>query len=150
MKTGVRPISYSSDGLLFEDGSKIEADVIVFATGFENDSRRIVSEFVGKEIADQMQECGGVDAEGEVRGLFMPSGRKSHSRKLPFQVLINSIDKGFWFCWGDMGSTRFFSRFIALQIKADIEGISFEPYTKLRPESEKEQATNLGFRLKNC
>jgi len=55
------------------------------------------------------------------------------------------IDKGFWFCWGDMGNTRFFSRFIALQIKADIEGVPFEPYTKLRPESEKRQAINLDF-----
>jgi len=78
MKAGVRPIGYYSDGLLFEDGSKIEADVIVFATGYDNDSRRIVSEFTGRGIADQMQECGGVDAEGEIRGLFMPTGRKSH------------------------------------------------------------------------
>jgi hypothetical protein len=120
MKAGLRPVSYSSDGLLFEDGSKVEADVIVFATGFNNDSHRIVSEFMGKEIADQIQECKGVDAEGEVRGLYTPSGHK-----------------GFWFCWGDMANTRFFSRFIALQIKADIEGIPFEPYTKLRPEYEK-------------
>jgi len=89
MKSGIRPIGYSSDGLLFEDGSKVEADVIVFATGFNNDSRQIISEFVGKEIADQIQECDGVDAEGEVRGLFTPSGRKSCSRKLTFHVLID-------------------------------------------------------------
>jgi len=51
-------------------------------------------------------------------------------------LLTMLLDKNFWFCFGDLGNIRFFSRFIALQIKADIAGIPFKPYTANRPKWE--------------
>ena len=31
---------------------------------------------------------------------------------------------------GSIGQARYMSRFLALQIKADVEGVPFQPYTK--------------------
>lgn len=74
VRSGVLPNEWVEGGLRFEDGSVEEADVVVFCTGFDNDSKRIVERFVGEEVAGRLQEVGGVDSEGEVRGLWVPSG----------------------------------------------------------------------------
>ena len=39
-------------------------------------------------------------------------------------------DPGIWYTGGAIGQTRYFSRFLALQIKADVEGMPFQPYKK--------------------
>jgi hypothetical protein len=111
------------------------ADVVVFATGFDNDSERIAAEIVGEKVAKELQGANGVDDEGEVRGLFRPLGseyhRCNHSRVVTAADTLK--EKGFWYCHGDLGGTRFFSRFVALQIQADLHGLSWSPYTKNRP-----------------
>ncbi|KAK5702308.1 hypothetical protein LTR17_022422 [Elasticomyces elasticus] len=53
-------------GLLFEDGSKLDADVIVLATGFNHDFRDQARSILG-DIAEQMDDYWGIDAEGETR-----------------------------------------------------------------------------------
>jgi hypothetical protein len=66
------------------DGSTIEADLIVFCTGFNGNMRTRVARMVGPEIADQLDDYFCFDAEGEVRGNWKPIGRKNkHS---PAQV----------------------------------------------------------------
>jgi hypothetical protein len=45
------PVSYTENGILFDDGTELEADVIVFATGFEGD-------------------FWGLDEEGEIKGAW--------------------------------------------------------------------------------
>jgi len=56
------------------------------------------------------------------------------------QLLVTSLtlflDKNFWFCFGDLANVRFFSRFIALQVKADLAGVPFKPYIANRPKWE--------------
>jgi hypothetical protein len=37
---------------------------------------------------------------------------------------------------GTIGQARYMSRFLALQIKADVEGVPFQPYTKTPGEPE--------------
>lgn len=66
----------TEDGLLFEDGKEIGADLIVLATGFDHVFRRDAARIIGQEAADQMDEYWGVDAEGEIRGHARPAGRK--------------------------------------------------------------------------
>lgn len=66
----------TEDGLLFEDGTEIGADLIVLATGFDHVFRNDAARIIGKEAADQMDEFWGVDAEGELRGHAKPAGRK--------------------------------------------------------------------------
>lgn len=67
----------TEDGLLFEDGSEIGADLIVLATGFDHVFRNDAARIIGKDSADQMDEYWGMDAEGEIRGHARPAGRKS-------------------------------------------------------------------------
>ena len=45
-------------------------------------------------------------------------------------------DPGIWYMGGTIGLTRYMSRFLALQIKADVEGVPFQPYTKTPGEPE--------------
>lgn len=75
MKTGSLPISYTKTGLQFDDGSHLDADVIVFATGFLRNMRHLTSQFFGDEVANRAGDCWGVDSEGEIKGAFKPTGR---------------------------------------------------------------------------
>ena len=53
-------------GLVFADGSELEASEIVFATGYEN-MRGTARKIFGDEIADQLKDVWGFDEEGELR-----------------------------------------------------------------------------------
>ena len=69
-----RPKAYTASGLLFDDGSQIPANVIVFATGFDGNMRKAVGEFVEPEVYEKLSEFWGVDEEGEVLGAWKFSG----------------------------------------------------------------------------
>lgn len=92
-------------GLRLADGTELEADEVVFATGYLN-MRRAAREAFGDEVADRVGDVWGFDEEGEVRGLWRRSGHP-----------------GFWFHGGNLAMCRYFSRILALQIKADLEGL---------------------------
>ena len=73
VKSGILPTEWVENGLRFEDGTVEEADVVVFATGFATDSTKIAAKIVGEEIAAELPVCDGVDAEGEIRGVWTPA-----------------------------------------------------------------------------
>ncbi|KAJ4301404.1 hypothetical protein N0V90_003496 [Kalmusia sp. IMI 367209] len=93
------------EGIEFEDGSKLEADEIIFATGYQN-MRTEARSIFGDELADRVGNVWGLNAEGEFRTMWQHSGHP-----------------GFWFMGGNLAITRFYSRILALQIKAVEEGI---------------------------
>jgi cation diffusion facilitator CzcD-associated flavoprotein CzcO len=93
-------------GLEFADGSQLEADEIVFATGYQN-MRSQAREILGDEVADRVGDIWGFDEEGELRTIWRRSGHP-----------------GFWFMGGNLALCRYYSRILALQIKALEEGIS--------------------------
>jgi thioredoxin reductase len=64
------------NGLKFEDGSVVEADLIVLCTGFDKDFRNDAARILGPDIADQMDDFWGTDSEGELRALAKPAGCK--------------------------------------------------------------------------
>jgi cation diffusion facilitator CzcD-associated flavoprotein CzcO len=76
VKSGVLPTEYSSTGLYFQDGTHIDADVVVLATGFRNNLRQSVTAIVGNDTAAQLDDFFGLDVEGEIRGLARPIGRE--------------------------------------------------------------------------
>ncbi|KAL9109087.1 MAG: hypothetical protein Q9227_006178 [Pyrenula ochraceoflavens] len=76
MKSNAPPTHYTSNGLAFSDGTELPADLIVFATGFEGNMRRMAAAIVGDEVAEQLDDWWCVDAEGELRGAWKPIGRK--------------------------------------------------------------------------
>ena len=71
--------SLTEDGLMFEDGSQVGADLIVLCTGFNHDFREDAVRILGRDTADQMDDFWGVDKEGEIRACSKPAGRKFYS-----------------------------------------------------------------------
>ncbi|KAH8648890.1 putative flavin-containing monooxygenase YUCCA3 [Tricladium varicosporioides] len=96
---------FESDALVLADGTRMEADIIVLATGFDN-MRTSARKIFGDTIADRCKDVWDLDEEGEVNAMWRPSG---HPR--------------FWFMGGSLALARTYSRFIAIQIKAIEEGI---------------------------
>jgi cation diffusion facilitator CzcD-associated flavoprotein CzcO len=64
------PVGYTEKGILFDDGTELEADVIVFATGFEGNMKYLVRDIFGEDIAEQMGDFWGLDEEGEIKGAW--------------------------------------------------------------------------------
>lgn len=78
-------MAYYEDGLEFSDGSRLKADVIVFATGFAGNVRDDVRQIFGNEVADNVDDFWTLDHEGELKGAFRPTGRKYH---FPFIIWL--------------------------------------------------------------
>ncbi|PGG99044.1 hypothetical protein GX51_06460 [Blastomyces parvus] len=100
---GVRDILPRAIRLL--DGTEVPADMIVFATGYQN-MRSQTRQIFGEGLADQVDDVWGFDSEGEVRSMWR---RTKHP--------------GFWYMGGNLALCRYFSRMLALQIKAVQEGL---------------------------
>ncbi|KAJ5620688.1 hypothetical protein N7510_004672 [Penicillium lagena] len=113
MKSNVTPIAYTPTGLELSDGSQLDADVIVFCTGFEGNMRTTAASIIGQSIADRLEDFFGVDEEGEILGAWKPMNCP-----------------GIWYTGGAIGHARYFSRFVALQIKADVANVPLQQYHK--------------------
>jgi cation diffusion facilitator CzcD-associated flavoprotein CzcO len=130
VKSGAALAGYTETGLIFSDGSTLDADVIVFATGFECNMRLIAAEIVGKEVGDVLEDWWGVDSEGELRGAWKPIGRM-YTNSIFCKIFTNvTSDPGIWMTGGNVALARYFSRFLALQIAADIKGPPLQVYSK--------------------
>jgi hypothetical protein len=99
---------YSSEGIsqitphsvVLANGEELEADEIIFATGYNNGRMRTRKVF-GDAVADNIDSIWGFDEQGEIRGTWRRSGHK-----------------GFWVAAGAFWVSRYYSRLLALQIKA--------------------------------
>jgi putative flavoprotein involved in K+ transport len=97
---------FCAEGARCKDGSVLPADLIVLATGYlgqKEAARRIV----GDAIADRIGLVWGFDEEGELSGMWRPTGQP-----------------GLWFMGGGLAQCRIFSKVLALQIKARELGIT--------------------------
>lgn len=128
VKSDAQVVSYNPRGLLFSDGTEIEADVILFATGFQGNMRQSAADIFGTDIADQLEDYWGMNSEGEILGAFKPSGRECtlFLRSCDFSMFADTsfsiADPRLWYMGGGSGHARYFSRFVALQVKAALEG----------------------------
>lgn len=93
-------------GIEFADGSTLEADEIIFATGYQN-MRTEAKNIFGDAVADRLGSVWGYDEEGEFRSIWRPSGHP-----------------GFWYMGGNLALGRYYSKLLALQIKAVEEGLN--------------------------
>ena len=98
IKQGKGIQAVKSHSLVLENDEELEADEIVFATGFQN-MRETARKIFGDGLADQVGDVWGFDEEGETRGMWRFSGHR-----------------GFWFMGGNLALCRFYSRLLALQI----------------------------------
>lgn len=127
----VEPVAYEEKGLQFSDGRTVEADAIVWCTGFRDKDREVTTQVLGgkkfvlegedggegevlgpQDIAARRDAIWGVDEEGELRGVF-----KRHLK----------VDN-YWIFGGTTAMHRYYSWAIALQIKASVAGILPEAY----------------------
>ncbi|KAL2039860.1 hypothetical protein N7G274_007261 [Stereocaulon virgatum] len=106
IKQGREVKAIKAHSILLEDDSELEADEIVFATGYQ-DMRETARKVFGNELAERVHDVWGFDNEGETRGMWRRSGHP-----------------GFWFFGGNLALCRFYSRLLALQIKAIEVGIT--------------------------
>ncbi|CAK7274517.1 hypothetical protein SEPCBS119000_006212 [Sporothrix epigloea] len=100
IKSGQAVSRVTEDGVELADGTHLSADVVVFATGYQN-MRTKTRELFGDKLADQTRDVWGLDQEGELRSAWRSSGQP-----------------GYWYVGGGLGVARYYSRLLALQIKA--------------------------------
>lgn len=140
VKAGTEPVAWTEagTGLRFGDGSEVQADAVVWCTGFaDRDARGTAAGILGggggeeeeeeeggdrdvllgpREIAARLDATWGVDAEGEIRGMW-----KRHLRV-----------ENYWVMGGYTQQHRWHSKTLALQIKAALEGILPPAYRETR------------------
>jgi putative flavoprotein involved in K+ transport len=107
------------DGVVLEDGTKLEADLIVYATGYGS-MNGWAADLIGKDVADKVGKCWGLGSEtpkdpgpwvGELRNMWKPTQQD-----------------GLWFHGGNLHQSRHYSQFLSLQLKARMEGIDTPVY----------------------
>ncbi|KZT68978.1 FAD/NAD(P)-binding domain-containing protein [Daedalea quercina L-15889] len=108
-------VRFEKGGVVFDDGRKADADVVVYATGYLSVLENIKSIF-GESILDRIgAQIEGVDDGGEMRKAYRSTGQP-----------------GFWIGMGPFAHGRFFSKRLALQILADELGLSSVGHGKLQ------------------
>ena len=111
MRSGVTPTGYTATGIALSDGTTIDAEAVIFCTGFRDTDMRLVMPEVlgrgGKDVAERMEPIWGLDAEGESRGLYKRHAGVEH----------------FWVCGYGATHQRWGSRMVARMIKAELAGL---------------------------
>ena len=119
LKSGVEISEIGTDRMHFSDGSALPADVIIHATGYGS-MDEMVANLISPNVADKVGRFWGYGSgvpgdpepwEGEIRNLWKPT----HQEAL-------------WFHGGNLHLSRHYSLYVALQIKARMEGIPTPVY----------------------
>lgn len=98
--------AFDADGIELPDGQRIDADLIILATGYHGMSA-MVAKLFGTGVADKVGPIWGFDEDGlELRNLF-----------------CQTPQQGLWFIAGSFAQCRINSKYLALQIKASEEGL---------------------------
>ncbi|KAJ5083936.1 flavin-binding protein [Penicillium alfredii] len=96
---------FTSNAVVLKDGTHLEADVVVLATGYDN-MKTSVQKIMGDKVASRCQDVWDLDEEGELNAMWRPSGHPN-----------------FWYMGGNLALCRIYSKYVALQIKATEEGL---------------------------
>lgn len=97
---------FTRDGLLLDDGTLIESDLVVLATGYRNQQEE-VRRLLGDEIADKVGRIWGFDDDYFMKNMWRPTAQE-----------------GLWIMGGSLIECRQYSRYLALFIKLKLAGIS--------------------------
>jgi putative flavoprotein involved in K+ transport len=107
------------DGVVLEDGTHLPADLIVYATGYGS-MNGWAADLIGQDVADRVGKCWGLGSDtpkdpgpwvGEQRNMWKPTQAEA-----------------LWFHGGNLHQSRHYSQFLALQLKARMEGIPTPVY----------------------
>lgn len=97
---------FTETGMKMKDGSERPADLIVLATGYKGQDH-LVGQLFGPKVAAKV---------GPVWG-FDPATQELHNMWVP------TAQPGLWFTGGSFAQCRMYSKYLALQIKAQEEGL---------------------------
>lgn len=109
----------TENSVVFDDGSELPADVIVYATGFGS-MNGWAADLISQEVADKVGKCWGLGSdtpkdpgpwEGEQRNMWKPTQQQA-----------------LWFHGGNLHQSRHYSLYLALQLKARAEGMDTPVY----------------------
>jgi putative flavoprotein involved in K+ transport len=119
VKSGVDIERLTEGGIRFVDGTEIDADVVIQATGFQS-LHEVIAQIVSREVGDRIGKCWGLGSgtrndpgpwHGEPRNMYKPVAHEN-----------------MWIQGGNLALSRIFSKFVALQIKARMEGVDTPVY----------------------
>ena len=96
---------FSANAINLTDGQSQPCDAVVLATGFEN-MQENVRKMLGDDVADTVGRIWGLDEHCHMRNMWKPTAQK-----------------GLWFMGGGLIDARLFSRYLAIQLIADLEGL---------------------------
>ncbi|MBD2759981.1 NAD(P)/FAD-dependent oxidoreductase [Yimella sp. cx-573] len=101
-------------GVVLDDGRHLDADLIVFATGYGS-MNGWAAKLISQEVADKVGKCWGLGSDttkdpgpwmGELRNMWKPTQQDN-----------------LWFHGGNLHQSRHYSRYLSIQLKARYEGI---------------------------
>lgn len=117
LKSGVGVERLTKKSLKLNDGTELPADIIIYATGFGS-MEQWVKRLISLDVAEKIGPCWGYGSgttgdpgpwEGEIRNMWKPTAQE-----------------GLWFHGGNLQQSRFYSRYLALQLKARFENIAID------------------------
>ena len=119
LKSGVTIEQIKPKSVVLSDGTELEADLIVYATGYGS-MNKWLADLISQDVADRLGKVWGLGSdtpkdpgpwEGELRNMWKPT-------QVPH----------LWVQGGNLHQNRHYSQFLGLQLKARYEGISTPVY----------------------
>jgi len=119
LKSGVTIKQIKPKGVVLTDGTELDADLIVYATGYDS-MNKWVADLISQDVADRLGKVWGLGSdtpkdpgpwEGELRNMWKPT-------QVPH----------LWVQGGNLHQNRHYSQFLGLQLKARYECISTPVY----------------------
>lgn len=119
LESGAEVERLTEDSVRLEDGREIPADVVIYATGYGS-MNGWAADLISQDVADKVGKVWGLGSdtpkdpgpwEGEQRNMWKPTQQEA-----------------LWFHGGNLAQSRFYSHFLALQLKARMEGLDTPVY----------------------
>ena len=119
LKSGTGVARIKENSVMLEDGSELPADLIVFATGYGS-MNGWAEQLISPQVAQTVGPCWGLGSatkndpgpwQGELRNMWKPTRQPA-----------------LWFHGGNLMQSRHYSLYLALQLKARMEGLPTPVY----------------------
>ena len=119
LKSGVSLEALTEKSVTLSDGTELPADLVVLATGYGS-MNQWAEQLISKEVADKVGKVWGLGSHtkadpgpwvGELRNMWKPTQQPN-----------------LWFHGGNLMQSRHYSLYLALQLKARLEGIPTPVY----------------------
>ena len=105
LRSGVGVARLDDSSVVLSDGSKLPADIVVLATGYQP-LEKSVARLFGDDVAARVGPIYGIGSDGELQNMYGATGQPN-----------------FYVTGGGFAGARSYSRYMTLLIKAQLEGL---------------------------